>query len=223
LRVALETPPTTVLPAEGTQDPGTAWRPLLQRFGTGFLDDVRAAQGSSRLFLCEDHLLRALAQLDFQVPGTWLQPVIMKAVEKGVITHVEYQEALLGLISCNIEFLSISTDALVFSLQGTVGHEPPDAFKKLASRIGGKKADLPSHCEVATNTVFRVWSVKTFSPTLQQAVAGLLLNNLIQFRSKDEIRAVVATWVKRDPAPGRPGSLSEYIRRWLVGHFIDLK
>jgi hypothetical protein len=37
---------TTVLPAEGKQDPSASWRPVIERFGSSFLDEVRAAQGS---------------------------------------------------------------------------------------------------------------------------------------------------------------------------------
>jgi len=61
---------TTVIPAEGKVDPSAYWRPLIEQFGTSFLDELRAAQGSGRLLLCEDLLLRQMAFLALQGHGS---------------------------------------------------------------------------------------------------------------------------------------------------------
>ena len=122
----------------------------------------------------------------------------MEAQSKGILTPLQYQEALIGLIQSNIEFLSISTDGLVYALQGTQGHELPEVFEQLSSRIGGRKADLLSHSRVSLNTVFKIWENQSLSPTLRQAVAGRLLNNLIRYRSLDQVRELIAMWVSAD-------------------------
>jgi hypothetical protein len=106
---------TTVVPAEGKVDPSASWRPLIEQFGTSFLDELRAAQGSGRLLLCEDLLLRQMAFLDFRVPGTWLQPVLMRALSMKVITEDEYRNAVVQLIEAGLEFISVSPDLLVSS------------------------------------------------------------------------------------------------------------
>ena len=210
---------TTILPAEGKQDPGASWRPLIERFGSSFLDEVRAAQGSGRLLLCEDQLLRTLARLDFGVAGTWLQPVLMHALARKVITLAEYRDAIVHLIDARIEFISISPELLVSAVAGTNGHAIPPAFVRLASRLGGKKADMQSHFSVAIGATTRIWNDNTLSHTLQQAALGHLLERLTADRSIEDTRLIVSSFVQRSPQP----EFTDYIFGWLRGHFIDLR
>jgi len=208
---------TTVLPAEGKQDPGASWRPLIEHFGSSFLDEVRAAQGIGRLFLCEDQLLRTLARLDFDVPGTWLQPVLMRALAKKVITDAEYRDAIVQMIDVGIEFISISPELLLSAVVGTKGHSIPRAFERLASRLGGKKADMQSHLSVAIGAANRVWNDDALSRTLQQATLGHLLERLTTDRPIEDVRVIINSFVQRSP------QFANYILRWLRGHFIDLR
>jgi tetratricopeptide (TPR) repeat protein len=214
---------TSVVPAEGKVDPSASWRPLIERFGTSFLDELRAAQGSGHLLLCEDLLLRQIAFLDFRVPGAWLQPVLMQALSLKAITEDEYRNAIVQLIESGLEFISISTDLLVSSLHGANGLALPAPFIKLASRLGGKKADLPSHVHVALNTIIRIWEDETLSWTLRQAVLGHLLERLIANRSPGEVTDIMATFVQRDAWRGTKQSVSTYVMDWLQGHFIVLQ
>jgi hypothetical protein len=213
---------TTVIAAEGKEDPSATWRPLIERFGSSFLDELRAAQGSGRLLVCEDQLLRQLALLDFRTPGTWLQPVLMRALSMKVISEDEYRNAILNLIDTKLEFISISPDLLVSSLRGSNGHALPTAFEKLASRLGGKKADLPSHIHVALNTVVRVWEDETLQWALRQAALGRLLERLITDRTTAEIKRVMGAFVERDAWRGTSRSITAYVIDWLRGHFIVL-
>jgi tetratricopeptide (TPR) repeat protein len=210
---------TTIIPAEGKQDPSASWRPLIERFGSSFLDDVRAAQGSGRLLVCEDQLLRTLAQLDFSVPGTWLQPVLMRGHAKKVITEAEYRDAIVHLIETGIEFISISPELLVSAVSGTTGHVVPGSFDKLVSRLGGKKADMQSHFSVAVGAAVRIWNDKSLSHTIRQAALGRLLERLIIDRPISDVRMIVSSFLQRAPQ----NAFAEYIIDWLRGHFIDVR
>jgi hypothetical protein len=214
---------TSVVAAEGKVDPSASWRPLIERFGTSFLDELRGAQGSGRLLLCEDLLLRQMAFLDFRVPGAWLQPVLMRALNMKVITEDEYRNAIVQLIESGLEFISISADLLVSSLRGANDLALPASFVKLASRLGSKKADLPSHIQVALNTVTRVWEDETLPWTLRQAVLGQLLERLVADRTPQETTNIMATFVQRDSWRGTNQSITTYVMDWLRGHFIVLQ
>jgi hypothetical protein len=207
---------TAIVPAEGKQDPGASWRPLIERFGSGFLDEIMAAQGSGRLLVCEDQLLRTFARLDFGVAGTWLQPVLMRALSKKVITEDEYRDAVVHMIDAGIDFISVTSELLVSAVTGTGGNAMPRAFERLASRLGGKKADMQSHFSVAVGAAIRVWTNDALSATLQQAILGHLLERLITDRSIEQIRVIVSSFVERRP------EFAGYISGWLRGHFIDI-
>jgi hypothetical protein len=213
---------TTIIPAEGKEDPSATWRPLIDHFGSGFLDELRAAQGSGRLLLCEDQLLRQLAFLDFHAPGTWLQPVLMVALSRKIITPQQYLRVIVHMIDAGIEFISVSTDLLVSAIYDANGSTLPRAFEIVASRLGGKRADLPSHVPVAVNAILRVWNDDTLPWTLRQAALGRLLERLTRERSNDDVVQIVGAFVENDRWRGSSMSIATYIAGWLRGHFISL-
>jgi hypothetical protein len=213
---------TTVIAAEGKVDPSASWRPLIEQFGASFLDELRAAQGSGRLLVCEDQLLRQLGLLDFHVPGTWLQPVLMRALSMKIISEDEYRNAIVQLIDTGLEFISINPNLLVSSLRGAPDLALPTAFTKLASRLGGKKAELASHVQVSMNTTIRVWEDETIPWTLRQAAFGHLLERIITERPPEQITDIMAAFVQRDPWRGSSRSIFAYVVDWLRGHFIVL-
>jgi hypothetical protein len=212
----------TIIVAEGKVDLSATWRPLLEQFGSGFLDELRAAQGAGRLLVCEDQFLRQLGLLEFGVPGTWLQPVLMRALALKAITEDEYRDATIQLVEAGLEFISVNPDLLVSSLRGTNELSLPAAFVKLTSRLGGKKADLASHVQVAINMTIRAWENECLPWALRRAVLGNLLERLITDRTQEEITSIMATFVRRDPRRGTSRSISSYILDWLRGHFIVL-
>jgi hypothetical protein len=103
------------------------------------------------------------------------------------------------------------------------GLTSPPAFVTLASRLGGKKAELPSHVQVALNTVVRAWQDETLPWTLRQAVLGHLLERIITDRTQEEITGIMATFVQRDLWRGTDQSIASYVMDWLRGHFIMLQ
>ena len=209
-----------VIVAEGSADVDGDWLALLDQFDIGLLDEVRAAQGSGRLLLCEDQFLRTAAQTQFSVPGTWLQPVLMKALKVGLLSLSAYMQAIVYLIDANVGFISVSPDLLMQSVRGVKGHALPESFEKLASRLGGKTADLASHSNVSLNAVVQLWSDESLSYTRRQAVAGRLMEMLIRQQPKDRIRAVLQSWVARAKQEGLE-NLAEYVVQWVRGHFIE--
>jgi hypothetical protein len=209
-----------LIPAEGGKDPSPAWG--RQRFGSSFFDEARAASGSGRLFLSEDLPMRMLAQTEYGVGGCWLQPVLMKAVETRHMTNDEYLGAIVALIDANEEFISVSSSLLAYSLKAANSHALPSSFRKLAGRLGGAKADLTSHISVAFELIHRTWRDESLSPTLRQAIVGLLLENLVRDRNRSEVTAIMGTFDDFAASVEKSENLRRYLRDWLQGHFIIL-
>jgi tetratricopeptide (TPR) repeat protein len=212
----------TILPAEGSRDPSPEWRELIERFGSSFLDEIRAAEGAGLMLVSEDQALRSLGQADYVVPSTWLQPILMRALERNVMSEVEYRDAVVTMIESQFQFISISTQLLLSAVHGTIGHILPAAFEKLVAKIGGKIAELESHVSVAYRTAVAVWKDQSLTITVRQAVVGRLLERLVDERSPLEVRAIIYGWVQLENKRVRSGSMVTYIARWLRGHFINL-
>jgi tetratricopeptide (TPR) repeat protein len=209
-----------VIPATGSKDPSANWRMVEEKFGSHFLDEIRAAEGSGRILLTEDYILRTLARTEFGVPGVWLQPVLMKAVGTKRLTEEEYLRAVLGLIDANEEFISINPAVLYRSLRGASGHALPPDFRKLANRLGGPKADV-SHIRVALEAVELSWRDFSLTATVQQAMLGELLQNLIKGRTLEETRAIIAGVVAVAEREMSDLRVVPYVQDWLRGHFIS--
>jgi hypothetical protein len=179
---------------------------------------VRAAEASGRLFVCEDHLLRNMAQLKFDVRGTWLQPILMVALAKRKITAEAYLQAVLGFIHFRLGFISIDSGLLVAAALKAEGHALPVEFTTLASRIGGKGADLMSHVSVSIKAAGSIWINDTLSPVLRCAVVGALLERFAVDQSLEHFRWVIIQFYQ---ACGDLREFRAYIRDWLRGHFIS--
>jgi tetratricopeptide (TPR) repeat protein len=211
---------TTVLPATGVTDPGEEWRAIAARFGTGFLDEIRAAETADRMLLCEDRLLRVLAEAKFSVRTSWLQPVLMRAAERKLMKSEAYLDAVVGLIDCRLDFVSVSSDLFIQSLQAADGHALPPHFEKLASRLGGRNADLPSHMGAAVNAAAQFWMDNGLSPTLRAGAVGRLLESLCRERPIETARQILLrffTMFRRDER------FVAYLSDWMRGHFMSFE
>jgi hypothetical protein len=174
------------------------------------------------MLLSEDQALRGLSQADYVVPSAWLQPVLMRALERNVISEDDYRDAVVTMIESQFQFISISPQLLLSAVRDTKGHILPAAFEKLATKIGGKIAELQSHAFVAYQTAVVVWNDQSLTDTVKQAAVGRLLERLIDERSPPEVRAIIYLWVHLENKRLRSGSMITYTLGWLRGHFINL-
>jgi hypothetical protein len=208
------------LPAEGLRDPSRDMRQLMKHFGSSFADELRAAQGSSRLLVCEDHGMRILAQDEFGVPATWLQPVLMRAREAGAITHDNYRKAVLAFVDTRFEFVSIDASLLLGCVEGLASVSLPADFLKLVSRLGGKKADLLSHTNVALETIRQTWSRRSLPWTAREAIVGALLENLWKDRPIDHVMMLLRTFMQFGQTVIAHPEFLQYLHDWMRGHFL---
>lgn len=211
-----------ILPAQGNTDPPPELSNLTARFGSDFLDEARAAQGSRRLFLCEDQALRRLAATAFKIPASWLQPVLMLAKDGGHISLEDYRKTIVYLIDARLDFISVDLQLLSSSLLGVTSHDLPQDFLSIANRLGGAKADLGSHLHVAFGAITVFWTKDNLSPTLRQAAAGRLLENLCRERSLEHVRLIIRAFLAFNERIIRDWRFETYVADWLRGHFIPV-
>jgi hypothetical protein len=127
------------------------------------------------------------------------------------------------------EFISINSALLVRSLDGAQNHSLPSVFVKLVGRLGGAKADLRSHLNVALHTISHGWMNEKLSWTLRQALVGSLLENLAKERPPPHFRIILRAFAELGTAMQRNGDVQyaqaffRYLDDWLRGHFINLK
>jgi tetratricopeptide (TPR) repeat protein len=209
-----------IIPATGTKDPSADWRKMEEKFGSEFLDEIRAADGSGHMLLTDDRALRSIAASQFKVPGAWLQPVLKKAADANVVTREEYLRAILALVDANEEVVSINGLVLYASVRGASGHQLSSEFRKLASRLGGPGAD-GSHTAVAAEAVALGWNDRSLTETIQHAMLGELLDNLTKGRSLEEIQSIITRLAAFTDRRLRGRSIINYIDAWLRWHFIS--
>jgi hypothetical protein len=173
------------------------------------------------MLVSEDQALRSITAGEFSVRSSWLQPVLMMALREGHLTREEYAQALIGFVNSSLDFISIDADTLVETLKTAHSHALPTSFAKLASRLGGNKADMASHLGVAVRTILATWSNKDLSWTVQQAIVGTLLYELSKERPLSHFTLVLGKFAE---IGRRLGDLrfAEYLNAWLLGHFIRL-
>jgi hypothetical protein len=211
-----------ILPAQGRRDPHPAVRDLIRDVGAGFVNELFAAQGADRLFVSEDKTLRALAESEFGLRSSWLQPILMKSVDSEYLSRDDYNRAVLNLIRSGFEFTSLDPWILVWSLHATKQVPLPDDFLQAVGRLGGPKADLQSHIGVAIGTIRVTWANSELSLTLRQAIVGTLLENLAKERPLDHLVVVLRVFFRLGTNFLRDQDFVDYLQAWLRGHFIIL-
>jgi hypothetical protein len=158
---------------------------------------------------------------EFSVAATWLQPVLMQALDAGHITRDQYVDALVAFVDSKLFFISVDPQSLLQTLRSVQSHSLPASFVKLASRLGGKKADVASLLGVALRTIQATWRDGKLSCTVREAVVGTLLYELSKGRSLAEFAIVFNAFAEAGRRLG-DRQFAEYLDAWLRGHFIKL-
>jgi hypothetical protein len=128
----------------------------------------------------------------------------------------------LGFIASRFEFVSIDGGLLAQTIAGTRSMDLPKDFLTLASRLGGPKADLPSHVSVAARSIEACWNDDKKPEVLRQAMVGALLENLSKGQTIENVAAIIVGFVEFGRTVFKDGAFIQYLNDWLRGHFIQL-
>jgi hypothetical protein len=212
-----------IVPAKGKSDPPAEMRQLIDETGADFLDDILAAQGSERVFISEDQILRRIGETGFNLKTTWLQPVLLKARGSGELSADKYGETIINFIRSGFEFIAIDTKLLLWAIGMPDEQELllSKNFLILSSRIGGPNAELNSHIRVALETIHAVWSNHRIHRTLKRAIVGTLLENLCKKRPRDHGIAILRIFAKWGEDILQNPDFFSYLEAWVIGHFYQ--
>jgi len=203
-----------VLPAEGTRDLPSDLREFSKKVGGSFFDPILAADGAGRLLLCDDFAYRTIgAQSGLRT--SWLQPVLMAARHENLITMAKFCEAVVNMIECRTQFISIDAQVLLLVARDK-SDEDRRKFAKVAETLGGLDADMGSNIRVAVNFFREIW--REWDPALRhKAQTGKILECLM--RGRGEIYRDISEALLRDVvSPGN--GFRDYLHGWLQGHFF---
>lgn len=208
-----------VLPAVGKRDISGDWDESREHISNAFVDCIMAASGSDKVLLSDDQRLRQLAKGMLDVDGVWLQPAMMEAMKKDVLSKEKYSETVVWLSEANISFIAFENGTL-FTLAGMDDWKVSDRIKLLLNRLGGKNIELQSALSVAINFLIDVWK-QPISVHDKKHLTFAVLNGLIS--EKPELIQQYVAFVIRNghkfPAQGRQALLNA-LKEWSTGHFI---
>ena len=202
--------------APPVEDPPPAFRRLGSVKGARFFDDVYAANGSGRILLVDDLFTRQVAGL-LGTPSAWLQPVLMMARNRKMLSPEQYAAAITDLADMGQEFISVDPPTLALSrkLDRDSGEEGIGRRFKAATKVlGGKRADPGSHCSVAAAFLDPLWSSNHLQPGDRQATSHLLRELL---KGREDYQAILDAL---DQRLVHRSTLRVYLRQWASGHFL---
>lgn len=203
-----------ILPAESDLGVSPTFREISKRFGSDLFDSILAADGSQRILLCEDYLYRLLATQNGKLPATWLQPVLMMARDRNILSPEKYDDAVYYMLDCGFEHIAVDAGSLLRAAKLETDVDGK-RFKKTAEALGGPSADMKSHIVVAASFLSEIW--KEYEPPLEsKAQTSKVLECLLKGRGED-FGAIARSLNLLVAAPRN--AFKKYLLEWLKGHF----
>jgi Flp pilus assembly protein TadD len=206
-----------VLPARPQQDPPAIFRRLGLMRNARFFDEVYAASGSGRLLLVDDLFMRQVGAM-LGTHGTWLQPVLTVARDTGVMSPLQYSKAVSDLVGAGQDFISIDAAALAGAMsldRQEASATGPQRLKTVARALGGKNADVGSHCSVVISFLRLVWSSMPMQ-LADYAASSEVLQAVLRARTEDY--AAMLSTIDLHMRAHR--EFSGFLRQWARGHFL---
>jgi hypothetical protein len=206
-----------VFPANPKEDPPPAMRRMAAVPGARFFDDLFAASGSSRLLVSDDLLTRQAGNI-IGVKSSSLQPILMIAREREIISQKDYTRAITELIDIGQQSIAIDAATLLAARELDANEGEPRVGRcltKAAKALGGPACNPVSHCGVAAALINGLWQKGRIGID-DYAAASHVLSAVLRGRTND-YREMLATI---DDMLGRNNAARQYLRDWARGHFL---
>jgi len=129
---------------------------LEEVLGKGAIASILVAQERGVPLYVDDLGLRQVAASDWRVEGVWTQTILQRMRRRGLISAVEYYEALRVMIITNYFFVSVDFAALWWML-GYYGKRSTPEVKRILSVLGGPDCDEESAQMIGAELVHRIW------------------------------------------------------------------
>lgn len=119
---------------------------LIETFGTA-CDPAIAAEGNDLLLLSEDFGLRLLAKEAFNIPTTWLHPVLTLAKDLNYLSQKDYCEAVNSFVLSGHTYVSLEANCLLHQARKD-NYKLTKELTMLFEMLGGPSADLDVNTSV---------------------------------------------------------------------------
>ena len=151
-------------------------------------------------------------------PATSLQPVLMLARDRGVISQEHYTKAITDLVDIGQEFISVDppTLAMAWELDRESGEGVGRRFRLASRLLGGTNENSVSHCSVAVAFLDGLWSSQNLKAGDYQ-VTSHLLRELLKDRTEDY--QPMLDFLDRRLA--NRTNFRRYLRQSTKGHFLQ--
>ena len=185
-----------------------------------FLDPILAAQGSNMLLLCEDQCYRQFGISEFNLRATWLQPVLMLALNRKILSRDKYEKAIFNLIAAGHDFTSLDADILIYALA-----KGEEYFQTAAKALFSEDAEIDSHRGVMLEFLVRLWGKRLDPPLGDKKATSIMLQRLFGGEWKSNIQDATVENIASLLQPlisgrSRNPGFTEYLVGWLEGHFL---
>ena len=207
---------TMLAPIIPKKDFSNEIKTIIEMFGN-VCDSAIAAEGCDLLLLSEDFGLRIWAKEAFNIPTTWLQPVLTLAKDKGYLAQNDYCEVVNSFVFNGHTYVSLDPDCLLHQVRKD-NYKLTKELTMLFEMLGGPSADL----DVNTNVL------SVFIDMLQQEcdnfldvrrIVSEIFTTFIKGRKEDKehIINLILKGIKINKK-----FLQDHSRDWIIGHSIGM-
>ncbi len=141
----------TVLPALPKADLTGAAKETIDIVGASAVAPVLAADGADMPLLVEDMGARIWAKQALNLEGTWLQPVLMRAVDEGVLDQKRYAKCLELMNEIGLSYVSFDPPSILSILED--GNDVISRAGPILQTICGVDADLDTNLAIVARAI----------------------------------------------------------------------
>lgn len=188
---------------------------ISEMLGSAAMDSILAADGGDLLFLSEDQGLRQWGGTALEIGVSWLQPVMLLAKDRGLITIEDYTKFIVDCIDRGFTYISMDPHTL-FTQAKEEGYDKLGTVVRMLGVVGGKNADLLNNMGVAATFLDLVMR-DSKSVHLRNRYASLVLDTFSASRPDKKLEVVKA--LTRQVLL-RGSSLIDHSLWWLVGRQV---
>ncbi|MDQ0304504.1 PIN domain-containing protein [Ancylobacter polymorphus] len=207
----------TVSPVVASDDLPEGLREHLRLGRSDIFDGLILARQLGILLVTDDLPTREVDRVMDGSGGAWLHVVFGVALDWKAIDVDQYVRWSAHLVDAGHNYLGVSGAVLAQAarLDAMVGEAPGHLFRTLSNMIGGRAAEPISHVQAVVGCLRELWEDHR-TLCFRQPVTGHLLRQIIRERADYPIilRTILA-WSRST------FGLSEYVRGWLRGHFLQ--
>ena len=188
---------------------------ISEMLGAPARDSILASEGNNLLLLSEDQGLRQWATATLGVKTSWLQPALLIAKDKGLVSTEHYTKFLVECLNRQFSYVSLDSHALLTQAKAD-GFNGSPIIRRMLEVLGGKNADLDSNLEVAANFLDLIFQT-TKRELLRDRYASLVMDAFCAPR-KDKAAEVIKGLTRR--VSFRVFNLIEHALWWQTGKQI---